>query len=208
MTDIAETTTSKKFEISSAVTIALLAAVLGITDLLAGKYGDDEIIGGTTKANLYSWYQSKSVKQSLIEGQRDLTRTLIQSGAVQSSHIPALNKQVDQWNQEIDRYKKEKRELLEGSATVGKENWMQPLNGEFGKIVGAQEWERKLEVLGSSGDFFDLAVLFLQLSLVVGAIALVLGQNRLKWTFFWLMVSQGLVGIAYAIRALLLAIQS
>lgn len=196
---------TKKFEIISAVSIAIFAAILGITDLAAGKYGDDEILGSHSKANIYSWYQSKSVKQSLVEGQKELIQTLITSGAVESSHIPLLKKQIEQWDQDMDRYKKEKRELLEGSATIGRENWVQDVNGKFGAIVGAQEWEAKLNTLGQSGDLFDLAVLFLQLSLVVGAIALVVQQDRLKWIFLSVMVFQGFLGSFYAIRAFLLA---
>lgn len=195
----------KKFEILSAVSIAIFAAILGITDLAAGKYGDDEILGSHAKSNIYSWYQSKSVKQSLVEGQKELIQTLMTSGGVRSSHVPLLKKQIEQWEQEMDRYKKEKRELLEGSAAVGRENWVQEVNGKLGTIVGAQEWEGKLNVLGQSGDLFDLAILFLQLSLVVGAIALVVQQDRLKWIFLTMMVFQGFFGSFYAIRAFLLA---
>lgn len=196
---------AKKFEIVSAVLIALFAAVLGITDLVAGKYGDDEILGSNAKASIYSWYQSKSVKQSLIEGQKDLVKSLMDGGAIQAAHVPVLKKQVVQWDLEIARYQKEKRELLEGSAQVGRDNWVQSVDGQLGKIIGAKEWESTLRVLGRSGDLFDIAVLFLQLSLVVGAIALVVRQDRLKWIFLGVMLLQGLLGSAYSIRAFLLA---
>lgn len=72
----------KEFEIIAAITLAIFAAVLAVTDLGAGKYGDDEIIGANAKANVYAWYQSKSVKQSLVEGQRDMIKTLLVSGSI------------------------------------------------------------------------------------------------------------------------------
>jgi|GEM_PF-318038 len=206
--EISVKTSSSKFqsfEVVNAVVIALFAAILGITDLLAGKYGDDEIIGNNSKANVYSWYQSKSVKQSLVEGQRDLIQSLMQSDGVRTEHIPALKQQIEQWNIEIDRYKKEKRELLEGSAQVGRANWIQENNGQLGTIIGAREWEARLEILGQSGDLFDRATLFLQLCLVLGAIALIVQQERLKWIFLSMMMLQGVIGSAYAIRAFLLA---
>jgi hypothetical protein len=39
---------------------------MAITDLLAGKYDADEIISNNDKSMAYSWYQSKSIKETLI----------------------------------------------------------------------------------------------------------------------------------------------
>lgn len=196
----------KKFELMTAITLAILAAILAITDLGGGKYGDDEIMGTSEKANIYDWYQSKSVKQSLLEGQKDLVKTLLEAGSIRPEQIGSLESLMSRLDQDITRYKKEKKELLLGSAAVGKENWVQDIDGEFGKVVGAKEWESKLAVLGRAGDKFDLAVLFLQLCLVVGAVSLVLQEEKLKWAFFVGMVLLGIVGSAYSIQAFLLVL--
>jgi hypothetical protein len=108
-------------------------------------------------------------------------------------------------SKEITRYAKEKRELLLGSAAVGKENWAQDMDGQLGKVIGAKELEAKLDVLGRAGDKFDLAVLFLQLCLVVGAVALDLQEDRLKLAFFGGMVFLGTVGMIYSAQALIKA---
>ncbi|MHC1724847.1 MAG: DUF4337 domain-containing protein [Syntrophobacteraceae bacterium] len=194
----------KRFELITAITLAILAAILAITDLGGGKYGDDEIMGTNEKANIYDWYQSKSVKQSLLEGQKDLLKTLLDSGSIRQEQIGSLESLMTRLDQDINRYKKEKKELLLGSAAVGKENWVQDIDGEFGKVVGAKEWESKLALLGRAGDKFDLAVLFLQLCLVVGAVSLVLQEAKLKWVFFGGMVLLGLVGAALSLQAFFL----
>lgn len=196
---------AQHFELLSGVTLAFFAAVLAITDLGGGKYGDDEIIGTNEKSSMYQWYQSKSVKQSLVEGQRDMLQSLIDSKAIEKKYSASITIHIKKLNEEIDRYKKEKKELMLGSAAVGKDNWMQEVDGEKGKIVGAKEWEKKVEILGKAGDVFDLSVLWLQLCLVIGAISLVLKNPRLKWVFYGLMVGGGGIGIFFSVRAFLIA---
>jgi hypothetical protein len=196
----------RRFEIISGITLAFFAAILAVSDLGGGKFGDDEIIGTNAKANIYAWYQSKSVKQSLVEAQRDLIRVLLDSGSIQPAQTAALNDSLSKLDEEIARYKKEKKELLLGSAAVGKENWIQDVDGELGKVVGAKEWEDQLDTLGRAGDRFDLSVLFLQLSMVLGAISLVLQNERIKWSFYGLMVATGVVGSVFTVRAYLIAL--
>ncbi len=204
--EITEHPSGGRFELICGLTIAFLAAILAVTDLGASKYGDDEIIGNNAKANVYAWYQSKSVKQSLVEGQRDLLNTLIESGSIRSEQVSALQTHVNDLEEQIQRYNKEKKELLLGSAGVGRENWVQEIDGVFGKVVGAKEWDKKVEILGQAGDLFDLALLFLQLSLVLGAVALVIQKPSFKWWFYMAMVIIALVGCQYSIRAFQVAL--
>lgn len=204
--EITEHHSGGRFELICGLTIAFLAAILAVTDLGASKYGDDEIIGNNAKANVYAWYQSKSVKQSLVEGQRDLLNTLIESGSIRSEQVTALQTHVKDLEEQIQRYSKEKKELLLGSTGVGRDNWVQEIDGAYGKVVGAKEWDKKVEILGQAGDLYDLALLFLQLSLVLGAVALVLQQPSFKWWFYWAMVIIALIGCQYSLRAFQVAL--
>lgn len=196
-----------KFELLCGITLAVFAAALAITDLGGSKYGDDEIIGTNAKSNVYAWYQSKSIKQSLVEGQRDLITTLIASGSINPEQVSTLQSLAGRLDEEINRYKKEKTELLLGSAGVGEENWIQDVDGELGKVMGAREWERKLDLLGRSGELFDMSVLFLQLSLVLGAVSLVLQREKSKRAFYCAMILIGLVGTVYSVAAFYAAFQ-
>ncbi|MBP8646147.1 MAG: DUF4337 domain-containing protein [Syntrophobacteraceae bacterium] len=196
----------KHFEIICALTLAIFAALLAITDLGAGKYGDDEIMGTNEKANVYAWFQSKSIKQSLVEGQRDLVKTLIDAGSVHQEQQPALQSLLEKLDQDVGRYEKEKTEILLGSAAVGKENWVQDTDGELGKVIGAKEWEKKLALLGQAGDRFDVAILLLQISLVLGAVSLVLQESKLRWIFYGTMTVLGTVGFFFSLQAFFTAL--
>lgn len=114
------------------------------------------------------------------------------------SPSPAVEAHLVELSADAARYKVEKREILEGSAAVGPEGQTLDKDGVKGVITGAQEWEHKLEVLGAAGDQFDLSALYLQMSLVMGTIALVLKSPKLQWAFYGLMVLLGLGGAGYA----------
>lgn len=197
----------KRFERRAGLTIALLAAVLAINDLFGGKFGEDEIIGTNEKANAYSWYQSKSQKQTLYEHQKQLLETLQATGIVASEEGGAvLRSEIEQLQSEIERYDREKKEILLGSAAVGPQGWvLEDENGQKGTYEGANAWKAKLEVLDAAGGRFDLGTLFLQLCLVLGAVSLVLEEMTLKKRFYFGMAGCGAIGTVFTVWALLTA---
>ena len=192
---------SSTFEMICGLTLAVLAAILAITDLGAGKYGADEIIAHNQKANAFDWYQAKGIKESLVEGQRDMLQLLIDAGVVAVDNQERMSGLLASLNQEIDRYKKEKKEILRGSSAVGEGNWVLEQDGERGRIKGAKEWEAEAEALGVVGDTFDLATLFLQLCLVMGAISLLLKGERLRNAFYGMKIGLGAVGSYFSVLA-------
>ncbi len=186
------------FENKAGLAIAVLAAVLAINDLYGGKYGDDEIIGTNDKANAYAWYQSKSQKQTLVEHQIQLLDTLKTAGAIAPEGMGAIDGRIGELTSELDRLKAEKKEILLGSEAVGQESWkLEDKEGKLGNIPGAQVLEADLAVLGTAGDRFDLGTLFLQVCLVLGAVALVLDSEKLKENFFRAMIVVGAIGTVY-----------
>lgn len=190
-----------RFEIWCGLVLALFAAILAITDLGAGKYGDDELIAHNQKSGSYLWYQSKGIKETLVEGQRDTLQALVQAGSIRPEQLPAIEKMVASLDADAARYGKEKREILLGSSAVGREGWAQDVGGEMGKVVGANEWEAQANSLGKAGDVFDFATFFLQLCLVAGAISLILQVDRMRWIFFSGMVVLGLTGSVFSMLA-------
>ncbi len=192
----------ENFETKAGVVIAIFAALMAVSDLFAGKYGDDEIIGTNEKAAAYQWYQSKSIKQSLVEGEQALLKTLLKSGSISISSTKGIEEHVTLLDKKINKYDKEKKEILLGSSKVGKENWAQDVEGELGKVVGAKEIEENLTRLSSAGDKFDVATLFFQMSLVVGAISLVLKKEKVQLFFFYTMICFGMIGTSFTTWAL------
>ena len=198
-----DTNESSGFEILCGLTLAILAAILAITDLGGGRFGDDEIIAHNQKTNAFNWYQAKAVKESLIEGQRDMLKVMLDSGTIPTTKQDQMTKLMSTLNADIDRYRKEKAELLLGSVAVGEPNWVTEQGGKLGQIKGALEWERDAEKLGAAGDTFDLATLFLQICLVMGAISLLLKGERMRNCFYGLMVGLGGLGSYFSVVAYL-----
>lgn len=202
----AETHSDSYWELRFGLTLAVFAAALAINDLGAGKFGDDELKETNEKASSYMWYQSKGIKESLAEGQRDLIRTLLKAGAIASDKTDDLELVAVQLEAEVGRYQREKKEILLGSVAVGKENWAQEIDGKMGQVVGSKEREQLIEKLNSAGDVFDFATLCLQLSIVLGAIGLLLKipQGR-KLTFATVLIL-GIAGILLSGRAYSIAL--
>jgi hypothetical protein len=194
-----------RFELMCGLLLAIYAALLAITDLFAGKYGDDEILAANEKSSAFMWYQSKSIKETLAEGQQAFLQSMLRSHSIAPDARGGIEVFIGELTTEIDRYKKEKREILEGSATVGRADWAQAVDGELGKVVGAKEWEEKSRLLSAAGDVFDMAVLFLQLCLVLGAISLIIKTPRSQRAFFLVMNGLGVFGAGIAAYALSMA---
>ncbi|MBL8421118.1 MAG: DUF4337 domain-containing protein [Dechloromonas sp.] len=192
---------SSAFEMICGLTLAILAAVLAITDLGAGKYGDDEIIAHNQKANAFEWYQAKGIKESLVVGQRDLLRILLESQVIPPEAEGKMGKLLSSLETDIGRYQKERKEILLGSKAVGQENWVLDEDGKLGQVKGAREWEAETKALGAAGDTFDIATFFLQICLVMGAISLILKGKRMRNSFYGMMVLLGAVGAAYSVMA-------
>lgn len=192
---------SNRFELMSGLTLAILAAVLALNDLAAGKYGEDELKGGNEKATALAWYQSKSIKRNLLEGQKDMVSTLVEGGAVKPEAAEAMKKMTEKLDKDILRYKKEMKEIMLGSKTVGEKEWAQDMDGKMGQVKGAKEWEAEVAKLNDAGDRFDLGTLFLQLSLVLGAVSLVLSEEKMKRAFYVCMVTMGTIGLICSVTA-------
>lgn len=189
---------SERWEIMFGVMLAVFAAVLAVCDLGAGKFGDDEKLAANDKASAYLWYQSKGIKQTLVEGQANFMDSMLASGSISPGQQKSVQEQIARLRGKVDRYEKEKTEILEGSAAVGKENWIQPdEKGQLGHVVGAREFEHKAAALGDVGDVFDEGTLFLQMCLVMGALGIISRQETLKVAFFGLMMLLGVVGSLY-----------
>lgn len=191
----------KKFEVICGIVIALFAAILAVNDLGAGKFGDDELIAHNQKNNAYLWYQTKGIKETLVEEQRNTLQALVAAGSVRPEQLPTIESLIQKLDEKVKRYGKEKEEILKGSAGVGEAGWSQEVDGKLGQVIGGKEWESKASALGDAGDRFDLATLFLQICLVLGAISLVIQHDRMRSLFFTGMIILGIIGLVFSALA-------
>src|SRR3954465_10087228 len=98
----------KNLELFIGVVIAIFAAVLAINDLGAGRYGDDEMIAHNNQTKMYNWYQAKSIKETLYEGQLDLLTTLEKTNSIKEEHKNVVDSFKTQKAKQIKRYALEK----------------------------------------------------------------------------------------------------
>ena len=197
----------KRFEKICSLAIAIFAAALAVTNIWGNKFSDDVIIAYNEKTNAYEWYNSKGIKQNLAEGQKDILGSLLTSGVLDKSQEKSVTDAMAKLDKNIIKYKKEKNEILKGSKAVGKENWVQDVNGEMGVVIGANEWEAKAKKLYDDGDTFNLAILLLEITLVIGAINLILKTMSIKKIGLVIMIVLGSSGIIAAAIAFFIAFQ-
>jgi len=184
----------KSTEMMIGLLVAFFGAVLAIAGIGSGKYGGDQNMAAAEATKAYAWYQSKSIKNTSLEAQKDLLVALTKSGAIAKGYSEGVDSFIVKLETKSNRYKKEMKEILEGSDKVGKENWVQDKNGEFGVIIGAQEWEEKTAYLEMVGNWFNYTNLFLNLCLVLGAICLVINNEKTQKIFFTGMMILGIIG--------------
>jgi hypothetical protein len=193
----------ERFDVKVGVTLAIFASVLAIMEL-GGSYAEFGMnYAQAEKANAYAWYNSKGIKQNLAEGQRDTLDSLLAAGVIGAGHADATRAYVTELQKTITRYDHEKEEILLGSQAVGEAKWVQKVDGELGKVIGAKEWEAESDAYGTVMEWFDYANLLLQICLVVGAISLVVRSPVSRRYFYRGAIGMGLTGLAIGSYAFL-----
>lgn len=193
-----------KFEMIAGIVIAIFTAILAISGLAGDSYGQSILLGNTEKADAYDWYNTKGIKQTVAEGQKDVLDSLIATGVIKADSKKQAEAYIGKLQEKINKYANEKNEILIGSQALDQSQWAQDIDGEMGKVIGAKEWEAQIEALDKAGSKMDMSDLFLQICLVMGAISLVMQRPKSKWTFLFLTIGVGLIGTIFTIWGLLL----
>lgn len=193
----------RNIELFIGVLIAIFAAVLAINDLGGGRYGDDEMIAHKESAAMYEWAQAKNIKSMLCTNQLESLSILSLTNTIKEGKESAIDSIKISHIKDVERYKKEIKEIRNGSANIDKKDWIikDEKTGELGKVIGASEWKSEAEKLGEAGDRYDLASLFLQICIVFGAISLVIQQTSTRKIFLYLMIGMGIVGTYFMVHA-------
>lgn len=196
---------SEKAEAIGGILVAFFAALMAIADLTNNNIEEAMRDAQNKNASYFSWYQSKSVKQSLQESHLATLQVFLNSGIIKPDKEIAIKEEIEKVKADIKRYKAEKKEILEGSANIPQNEWVQDLDGKMGNIVGVKEWERLVNKLDKATNKFDMAMLFFQISLVLGAVCIVIHDNpKLQRKFTLAMIVIGIIGIALSIYGYIL----
>ena len=187
---------SEKAEAIGGVLIAFFAALMAISQMVNGELEEEMMIAHNKVVNYSSWYQSKSIKQSLKESELNYLETLVSTGLITDKESLEITDKINSTKSLITKYEAEKTEILLGSANIPQSEWTQDLDGEMGKIIGVKEWEQLAEEYDNATKNFDLGMLFFQISIVLGAVCIIIYDNpKLQKTFILLMIAFGILGI-------------
>jgi hypothetical protein len=191
------TRASERIEAVAGVLIAVFASLLAISDLVGSNYEEEKYKCEIKHNEYFNWYQSKSMKQTMLENQLGFIQLLSLQGSIKSTYADSM---VTTMKKEIGRYKKDKNEILLGSSKISKEDWSQDIDGRMGEIIGVKEWEIKSAKLETAISKFDLSQLFFQICLVIGATCIVIYDNpRLQNLLLKIMIFFGVVGVGFAL---------
>lgn len=197
---------SENAEAISGVLIAFFAALMAISQMVNGELEEEMMIAHNKVVNYSNWYQSKSIKKSLKESELTYLEVLMKAGVVPEENHQIINSKIEETIQKIKKYDAEKTEIHLGSANISKENWIQDLNGEMGVLIGVKEWEVLADEYDKATKKFDIGMLFFQISIVLGAVCIIIYNNaKLQRMFIKLMVIFGTIGLIMSIYGYIVA---
>lgn len=197
---------SERAEAIGGVLIALFAALMAISQMVNGELEEEMMIAHNNVVSYSNWYQSKSIKESLKESELDYLGALIESGMVSEENRPAIEQKMTDVREKIVKYESEKTEILLGSEKVGKENWVQDIEGKMGIITGVKEWEQLTKTYDYATKKFDYALLFYQICIVLGAVCIIIYDSpTLQKGLIVLMIIFGIIATFLSIYGYTLA---
>ena len=190
----------RRIENSGGVLIIVLVGILAIMKVITNGLEEKVSVANYKHVSYSNWYNAKSVKQVMKEGERDQLISLLSSGLIAEDKLNVIQARIQITEDLIKKYVEEKNEILVGSANIPKTAWTQDLNGELGKIVGLERWEEISINTSRVISKIDLGALFLQIGIVFGILGLIIDPGlNLQKVFTGLMLITGFIGIFFGL---------
>lgn len=170
----------EQLEKLNALTTSIIAVFLAVTSILNNAAGDEVFINLVKTNDSWSFYQAKSIKQSLAESQKDaLELDILQrkesKNPADAAIVEKEMKKIEYYKGKIAEYKKEKQD-------IEKE---------------ARNYEKEYKSADAKSDKYDIAEGLYQLALVLSPISLVAKNYRL-----WIMSCVvGLIALGFSVFA-------
>lgn len=156
---------SDKLPTLIAITTLILAVCATLASFKAAGYGNRMVLMQSQASDQWSYYQAKSIKENIYQVQRDLLVIQLQEAAYPQNY----QKQIDEYDKELLRYKQEKNDIQnEAKKFESERDIAREFNGQFGQ-----------------------ALIFLQVGILLSSLASI---NKIH--YYWYMgVFVGVVGI-------------
>jgi hypothetical protein len=181
-----------KIDFHLGVSVAIVAALVAVVDLANGRVGDDEIIANQEKESTYQWFQAKSIKETLAEGNRDTLLILAESGLIAQDKRDSVDRLIKAGDLEVSRYRREKNTIMDGGTIDGQ------------RVPGATFWAGRAHALSEVGDALDVAMLFLHLALLLGGVGVAVQHKKLERALLKIVMTFAALGVVGALVGALL----
>ena len=197
--------TNSKQTIGS-ILIVLFAGLMAVAGLINNNLEQQMLISHNQQVNYANWYQAKSIKQNLKESELDYLNALTESGIIPDNKLQNFKNRIAHTKSLVQKYEAEKTEILVGSSTIPREHWSQDLDGEMGKIIGVNEWEKLTRQYDDATRKFDLGKLLFQICMVLSAVCIIIRNNEIiQRNFIVLTLIFGALGIIISVYGLITA---
>ena len=153
-----------------ALSTTLLAVAAAFSTLKGGSFSTQTQLATVSASNKWSYFQSKSLKQTARETEREII-TVVAAGAANPEAKAVAVASVAKIEKEIKRYDEEKAAIkLEAETLDAKASYCQARGGNFG-----------------------MAIMFLQIAIMLSAIAALMKKKS-----FWLIgLVSGAIGVGF-----------
>lgn len=190
----------KNKEAIGSMLIVLFATLMAVAELMNNNLEEQMMISHNQQVNYANWYQAKSIKQNLKESELDYYNVLLESGIVPDNKVQNFKNKIAYTKSLVLKYEAEKTEILIGSYNIPGEYWAQDLDGEMGKIIGVNEWEKLTRQYDNATQKFELGKLFFQICIVLSMVCIMIRDNKaIQRNFIGLTLIFGTVGIIISV---------
>ncbi|TAH21172.1 MAG: DUF4337 domain-containing protein [Cytophagales bacterium] len=160
-----------KFEKFVALTTSFIAVGLAISTILNNAAGDDLLVFRSEANNKWSYFQSKSIKQNIVEMEIGNIELSLENENISENYKAKAKEKIAYFESEVKRYDTEKDQIGTEAKTA----------------------EGLMEKADKKGLKLDLAEALYQISIVLAAISMI-AKNRPTWY-----LSMALGGLAICI---------
>jgi hypothetical protein len=141
-----------------ALTTTILAVLAAIASLRASSYSTKVQLATTREANQWAYYQAKSIKEHSYAINRDILTSVRLLETKNPKAHNFLTAKIKEYEGEIARYDKEKKEIKQGAEDIIKEQ----------------------EVYKTKNGNFAVAVMLLQIAIMCSAVGALI-KKKLLW---------------------------
>lgn len=161
----------KRFVVRSAITASVLAVGAAISSLLSGHAANDAIIKQTEATDRWCYYQAKSTKSHVFEGNKEVVQTLAK--LVGKSDDTKTKEAIDYFDQQIKKFDSDKNAIQNE----------------------AQKIEKESTEAFSKHQSFSFGVACFQIGIVLASVAILANANWL----YMVSVGTGALGVFYTL---------